>query len=143
MIVAIDGPAASGKGTLGKRLAEHYGLRHLDTGLLYRAVAKAVLLHAPTGFLLVVVPATRHVDLDRFPAARLATEDEIAAVFRDCEYGAVSPFGNLYGLPTYLDEGFTPETWITVEAGSHSDAVRLSAGDFARLAGCERGQFAR
>jgi cytidylate kinase len=43
MIVAIDGPAASGKGTLGKRLAAHYGLRHLDTGLLYRAVAKAML----------------------------------------------------------------------------------------------------
>ena len=43
MIIAIDGPAASGKGTLGKRLAEHYGLRHLDTGLIYRAVAKALL----------------------------------------------------------------------------------------------------
>ncbi len=43
MIVAIDGPAASGKGTLGKRLAAHYGLRHLDTGLIYRAVAKALL----------------------------------------------------------------------------------------------------
>ena len=43
MIIAIDGPAASGKGTLGKRLASHYGLRHLDTGLLYRAVAKALL----------------------------------------------------------------------------------------------------
>jgi CMP/dCMP kinase len=43
MIIAIDGPAASGKGTLGKRLAGHYGLRHLDTGLIYRAVAKALL----------------------------------------------------------------------------------------------------
>lgn len=43
MIIAIDGPAASGKGTLGKRLAAHYGFRHLDTGLIYRAVAKAVL----------------------------------------------------------------------------------------------------
>jgi CMP/dCMP kinase len=43
MIIAIDGPAASGKGTLGKRLAAHYGLRHLDTGLIYRAVAKHVL----------------------------------------------------------------------------------------------------
>ena len=43
MIIAIDGPAASGKGTLGKRLAAHYRFRHLDTGLLYRAVAKAVL----------------------------------------------------------------------------------------------------
>jgi len=43
MIIAIDGPAASGKGTLGKRLAAHFGLRHLDTGLIYRAVAKALL----------------------------------------------------------------------------------------------------
>jgi cytidylate kinase len=43
MIIAIDGPAASGKGTLGKRLAAHYRLRHLDTGLIYRAVAKALL----------------------------------------------------------------------------------------------------
>src|SRR4051812_46043901 len=43
MIIALDGPAASGKGTLGKRLAAHYGLRHLDTGLLYRAVGKAML----------------------------------------------------------------------------------------------------
>jgi cytidylate kinase len=43
MIIAIDGPAASGKGTLGKRLAAHYGYRHLDTGLIYRAVAKTML----------------------------------------------------------------------------------------------------
>ena len=43
MIIAIDGPAASGKGTLAKRLALHYGLRHLDTGVIYRAVAKALL----------------------------------------------------------------------------------------------------
>ena len=43
MIIAIDGPAASGKGTLGKRLAEHYGFAHLDTGLLYRAVARVLL----------------------------------------------------------------------------------------------------
>ena len=43
MIIAIDGPAASGKGTLGKRIADHFGLSHLDTGLLYRAVARDVL----------------------------------------------------------------------------------------------------
>jgi len=43
MIIAIDGPAASGKGTLARRLAAHYGLRHLDTGLIYRAVAKALI----------------------------------------------------------------------------------------------------
>jgi cytidylate kinase len=42
MIVAIDGPAASGKGTLAKRIAAHFGLAYLDTGLLYRAVARDV-----------------------------------------------------------------------------------------------------
>jgi len=42
MIIAIDGPAASGKGTLAKRIAAHFGLAHLDTGLLYRAVARDV-----------------------------------------------------------------------------------------------------
>ena len=45
MIIAIDGPAASGKGTLAKRIAVHYGLRHLDTGALYRAVARDTLAH--------------------------------------------------------------------------------------------------
>ena len=43
MIIAIDGPAASGKGTIARHLAQVYGLHHLDTGLLYRAVAKGVL----------------------------------------------------------------------------------------------------
>ncbi|PXA83103.1 (d)CMP kinase [Nostoc sp. 3335mG] len=43
MIIAVDGPAASGKGTIAKALAKHYGLPHLDTGLLYRAVGIAVL----------------------------------------------------------------------------------------------------
>ncbi|CAN5164332.1 (d)CMP kinase [soil metagenome] len=45
MIIAVDGPAASGKGTIGRALAKHYGLPHLDTGLLYRAVGIAVLRH--------------------------------------------------------------------------------------------------
>ncbi len=43
IVIAIDGPAASGKGTLARRLAEHFGLRHLDTGLTYRAVAARLL----------------------------------------------------------------------------------------------------
>src|SRR5208282_4975468 len=43
MIIAIDGPAASGKDTIARRLAAHYGLPHLDTGLLYRATAAALI----------------------------------------------------------------------------------------------------
>lgn len=44
MIIAVDGPTASGKGTIARGLAEHYGLPHLDTGLLYRAVGRQVSL---------------------------------------------------------------------------------------------------
>ncbi|MBC7281695.1 (d)CMP kinase [Hoeflea sp.] len=42
IVIAVDGPAAAGKGTLSRRLADHYGLRHLDTGLTYRATARAL-----------------------------------------------------------------------------------------------------
>jgi CMP/dCMP kinase len=67
MIVAIDGPAASGKGTLAKRLARHYGLRHLDTGLLYRAVAAALLDagHKPDDRVRAIA-AARTIDPARF-----------------------------------------------------------------------------
>ncbi|MEQ8772409.1 MAG: (d)CMP kinase, partial [Erythrobacter sp.] len=44
MIIAVDGPTASGKGTIAKRLAAHFGVPHLDTGLLYRAVGRQVSL---------------------------------------------------------------------------------------------------
>jgi CMP/dCMP kinase len=72
MIIAIDGPAASGKGTLGKRLAVHYRLRHLDTGLIYRAVAQA-LLDAGQGLddRERAVAAARTLDSSKFDEIRL------------------------------------------------------------------------
>jgi len=72
LIIAIDGPAASGKGTLGKKLAAHYGLRHLDTGLLYRAVAQALLDAgcAPDDSV-VAVAAAKALDPTRFDEAAL------------------------------------------------------------------------
>lgn len=67
MIIAIDGPAASGKGTLAKRVAGHYSLPHLDTGLLYRAVARDAL--------------ARSIDLDNAAgAARVAEALEVATL---------------------------------------------------------------
>jgi cytidylate kinase len=67
MIIAIDGPAASGKGTLGKRLSMHFGLRHLDTGLIYRAVAKALLdAGHPPGDPLRAVAAANALEPARF-----------------------------------------------------------------------------
>jgi cytidylate kinase len=83
MIIAIDGPAASGKGTLGKRLAAQYGLRHLDTGLIYRAVAKAMLDagHSP-GNRARAVAAAEAIDLARFdePALKSQAVGEAASL---------------------------------------------------------------
>ncbi|MEA2960694.1 MAG: CMP/dCMP kinase [Alphaproteobacteria bacterium] len=83
MIIAIDGPAASGKGTLGKRLAAHYGLRHLDTGLIYRAVAKALLDggHSP-GNRARAVAAAEALDPTQFdePALKSPAVGEAASV---------------------------------------------------------------
>jgi len=67
MIIAIDGPAASGKGTVAKRLAAHYRLRHLDTGLIYRAVAKAMLdAKAPLGDAARAEAAAKSLDPEKF-----------------------------------------------------------------------------
>ena len=63
MIIAVDGPAASGKGTLASGLARHYGLPHLDTGLLYRAVGRPVAgLDAGPGFAASAIDAARRID---------------------------------------------------------------------------------
>jgi cytidylate kinase len=72
MIIAIDGPAASGKGTLARRLAAHYGLPHLDTGLLYRATA-ASLIHADRDLrdMDAAVAAARGLGLTEFDEPRL------------------------------------------------------------------------
>ena len=76
MIIAVDGPAASGKGTLGKRIAEHYGLNHLDTGLLYRAVAGSLL---DRGIALsdkaAATEAARQLDFHQLDEARLRGAD--------------------------------------------------------------------
>ncbi len=74
MIIAIDGPAASGKGTLGKRLAAHYGLRHLDTGLIYRAVAHALIAAGrPPQDHEQAIHAARALDPSRFDESILKT----------------------------------------------------------------------
>jgi cytidylate kinase len=75
-VVAIDGPAASGKGTLARRLAEHFGLAHLDTGKLYRATAFLVLAAGgdpadPT----TAAAAAQRVDLARLSEPGLLSEE--------------------------------------------------------------------
>ncbi|HZL58741.1 MAG TPA: (d)CMP kinase [Stellaceae bacterium] len=76
MIIAVDGPAASGKGTLARRLAVHYGLRYLDTGSLYRAAAlHALLVHADPADPDAATAAARQVTAADLDDARLRGED--------------------------------------------------------------------
>jgi cytidylate kinase len=83
MIIAIDGPAASGKGTLAKRLAAHYGYRHLDTGVIYRAVAYALIrAGADLRDEARAVQAALELDPDKFedPILKTQTVAEAASV---------------------------------------------------------------
>jgi len=76
VIIAIDGPAASGKGTLARRIAAHYGLPHLDTGLLYRGVGQIM---RDRGFPLdnveIAQVIAEHLDLADLDAERLRTRE--------------------------------------------------------------------
>jgi Ala-tRNA(Pro) deacylase len=113
-----------------------------------RHLAKSVLLKGPGGFVLAVLPATHHVDLEALAAALggpacLASDAEVAALFRDCEWGVLSPFGTLYGLPTLLDDSIDPDAVMTFEAHLHAVTIRMSCRDFERLERPRRLPFAR
>jgi cytidylate kinase len=76
MIIAIDGPAASGKGTLSRRLADHFGLRHLDTGLTYRAVAASLLANGkPLGDEAVAIEVAHNLDLAQMDKSVLSAHE--------------------------------------------------------------------
>ncbi len=75
MIIAVDGPAASGKGTLARKLAQHYGLQHLDTGAIYRAIALQVLRSDDDpADEAAAITAAKSYRQDMFPDAELRTE---------------------------------------------------------------------
>jgi Ala-tRNA(Pro) deacylase len=103
-----------------------------------RNVVKSVLLAVPRGFAVAVLPAPEQVDLARVAAymggpVSLATEEQIADLFRDCERGTLTPFGGLYGLPTLLEESIPLEATIVFEAQQHVLAIRMACRDFVRL----------
>jgi Ala-tRNA(Pro) deacylase len=102
-------------------------------------LAKGVLIWADGAMALLVLPASKRVDLTHLGTVlgaahvRLAHEEELAVAFPDCEVGALPPFGNLYDLPVYVDPALTEEPIIVVPAGTHSDTLSLRYADFARL----------
>lgn len=90
MIIAIDGPAASGKGTLARKLASHFGLPHLDTGLLYRATARALMdAGEQLDHVAAAVAAARGLALVDFDEARLRGRAMGEAASRVAEFPEV------------------------------------------------------
>ena len=74
---------------------------------------------------------------------RLATENELDALFPDCETGAMPPFGPLYGQQVVVDERLTEDRYIVFDGGTHSNAIQMRYVDFARLIRPTVGWFAR
>jgi Ala-tRNA(Pro) deacylase len=104
-----------------------------------KRVAKAVVALVDGQVAMFVLPASNQADLEKARAelgaeeVRLAREDEFAAVFPDCEVGAMPPFGSLYGIPVYVDQTLANAREITFPAGSHRESMKIAYSDFERL----------
>jgi Ala-tRNA(Pro) deacylase len=103
-------------------------------------VAKVVLAVADGRQVMLALPATHRLDLLLVATAlgarevHLAAERDLGEAFPDCDLGAMPPFGNLYGLPVYVDRALAADDSIVVPAGTHTDTIELKYVDFAALA---------
>ena len=103
-------------------------------------LAKAVMLEDERGYLMAVLPASRKLDLGALHRALgrdlgLATENELAVLFADCEAGALPPMGEAYGIEVIVDDRLEDADDVYFEAGDHTGLVRVSGPDFQRLMG--------
>jgi len=109
--------------------------------------AKTVIAKIDGAMVMAVLPASFHVDLSLLKAAAkgkkiaLANETDFRDRFPECETGAMPPFGQLYGMPVFVDESLTRDKEIAFNAGTHHELIRLSYEDFARLVQPKVAQF--
>ena len=110
-------------------------------------IAKAVIVKDAVGYAMVVVPANNWVEVEHLRKElsrdfHLATEDELAQLFSDCEAGAVPPLGPAYGVETFLDQELTNIPNIYFEAGDHEQLVHTAGDDFrTMLGGVQHGYY--
>jgi Ala-tRNA(Pro) deacylase len=109
--------------------AEHVKGRHQ---------AKVVIVKSGDQHVMTVVPADHQIDLEKAEktigkAVSLGKEEEFKSLFPDCAIGAMPPFGNLYDLPTYVDKDLAQQDYIVFEAGTHTDAIKMSYRDFEKI----------
>ena len=127
---------------------EYHQLQHKRTGCSMRSaeashvptdnLAKAVVLRRRDGYIIAIVPASRRVNLEviggwlRQPVG-LASEDEVSALFPDCEPGAIPPIAAAYGLRSLVDESLERKSDVFFEAGDHRTLVHVSGDRFDAL----------
>ncbi len=101
--------------------------------------AKTVVLQADDRMILAVLPADHVIDFDILKRQvgcgqlSLASERQFTEKFPSCEPGAMPPFGKLFGLPLYCDSALARQAEIEFNAGTHTDAIRLTYPAFAKL----------
>jgi Ala-tRNA(Pro) deacylase len=113
-----------------------------------RQVIKSILLKGPKEFFLAVLPASHVIDLGPLSAhfggpVRLATVAELREHFPDCEWGALMPFGRLYGMATILETAIPLDMTIVFEAQQHAVAIRMACRDYVKLERPERMHFSQ
>lgn len=102
-------------------------------------MAKVVVVNSKDGYAMCVLPASYKVDLEKVakklgvPSVRLSDETEMADLFKDVEVGSEPPFGNIYGIPTLVDEHLAADEEIIFQAGSHRHTIRMKYADYAKL----------
>jgi Ala-tRNA(Pro) deacylase len=144
-------------------------LRHLDSNVRYdvithdptmssartaqachvsgERVAKAIVLRHNGGYMLAVLPASRHIRLPDLKVqigedVDLADEGEIKALFPDCALGAVPPVGECYDLDVIVDDSIGEQPDVYLEGGDHTTLVHVDRAQFARLmAQARHGRF--
>ena len=102
------------------------------------ALAKAVVLRRDGGYMMAILPASHHLHLSALKMqlghkVDLASEEEVAKLFGDCERGAVPPVGECFGLDVIVDDSIDAQSEIYMEGGDHATLIRLDREQFARL----------
>lgn len=104
-----------------------------------RELAKSVVVMADDRLLMAVIPANDRLDVEKLShlvgaaSIRLAREEEFADVFKGCEVGAEPPLGKLYNVPVWMDASFEDHPTIIFNAGTHTDTIQMSTGDFKKV----------
>lgn len=112
-------------------------------------LAKTVVVKTDDAFAMVVLPAPARIDFALLKGVagagnvELATEEEFAGLFPDCEVGAMPPFGNLYGMQVFVEEELTKDEKISFYGCSHSKLIRIAYGDYEKLVQPRAGKFSQ